>query len=210
MNHRSMPYAERWQTLLVSRRGGNEAARLIARAQARYGLLVKQMPSPPVEMGRDQWLQRVLPVLALYRILREEGEREATIHSLLEALLWDTFDRERRLIRLVGRLPRWMAWSFFRRLVRSQLRQFYDTGTWRWVDEQGDRVLAFDVTHCTLHQALTLQGAPSLTSVFCAMDDRLAGLLPAHIVWRRTGTLGQGDDCCDFRYEQRSPGDPPA
>lgn len=198
-----MPHAEGWQALLSARLGVNEAGRLLARAQARYDLLDRQTPELPAGLAPSMWHQRVLPVLALYRVLREEGWGTGAELALLETLLWSTFERERRIIGWLRRLPRWVAWSLFRALLRQQLRWFYDAGTWHWTGDRRDRVLAFDVTRCAIHTVLKAQGAPELTSVFCAMDDRLAEWLPSHIQWRRTGTLGYGDDCCDFRYERR-------
>lgn len=103
-------------------------------------------------------------------------------------------------MKLLRGLPRWAAWPLFRALMRLQLRWFYKTGTWRWMQEDDRRVLAFDVTRCAIHATLKAQRAPELTQVFCAMDDRLAELLPSFIHWRRSGTLARRDACCDFRY----------
>lgn len=204
MSRHVMPHAERWQALLRRQSSVNEAARLIARARAHYDLLSKQAPELSAGVDHAQWRQRVLPVLAFYEVLREEGWRTDAALALLETLLWATFERERRILGWLRRLPRWVAWSLFRVLLRQQLRWwFYDAGTWHWTGDRRDRVLAFDVTRCAIHTVLKAQGALELTSVFCAMDDRLAEWLPSHIQWRRTGTLGHGDDCCDFRYERR-------
>jgi hypothetical protein len=57
---------------------------------------------------------------------------------------------------------------------------------------------AFDIIGCIYLETLTAYGAPELTAVFCRVDDRLAGLLPAGIRWERRGTLGTGQACCDF------------
>ncbi|MGC9399561.1 MAG: L-2-amino-thiazoline-4-carboxylic acid hydrolase [Anaerolineae bacterium] len=203
MRHWTMPHAERWQVLLRRRSGLNEAARLIARAQAHYDLLERQIAEVPAGLDRTQWRERVLPVLAFYKVLREEGwEIEAAL-TLLETLLWVTFDRERRALRFLRRLPPWVVWPFFRVLLRGQLRWFANGEAWRRLEEGGARVLTFDVTRCDIHAALQAQGAPQLTAVFCAMDERLAALLPASIRWRRGGTQVQGERCCDFRHERQ-------
>jgi hypothetical protein len=200
MSRHAMPHTERWQALLSRRLGVNEAGRLLARAQSRYDLLDRQTPELPADMDRAQWRLRVLPVLALYKVLREEGWGAEAALALMETLLWSTFERERRIMGWLRRFPRWAAWPLFRALMRLQLRWFYKTGTWRWVREDDRRVLAFDVTRCAIHATLKAQRAPELTSVFCAMDDRLAELLPSFIHWRRSGTLARRDACCDFRY----------
>mgnify|MGYP006286537423 CR=1 FL=1 len=205
MSDHGMPHTTRWQALLSERLSVNEASRLLARAQARYDLVERQTPELPPGLDRTQWRRRVLPALAVYEVLQEEGWGTDAALARVERLLWSTFDRERRIMGLLRRLPRRATWLFFRALMRGQLRWFYTTGTWQWAREGDRRVLAFDVTRCAIHEILTKRGAPELTSVFCAMDDRLAALLPASIRWRRTGTLADGKDCCDFRYERKGP-----
>lgn len=55
---------------------------------------------------------------------------------------------------------------------------------------------------CFYLNVLTAYGAPELTPVYCQMDDLLYGALSPSVRWRRTKTLGRGDDCCDFCWSR--------
>jgi hypothetical protein len=62
----------------------------------------------------------------------------------------------------------------------------------------------FHTYRCFYHDILRRYGAPELTSVLCKTDDWLAEALAPAIRWERTGTLGRGDDHCDFCYRRGS------
>ena len=57
-----------------------------------------------------------------------------------------------------------------------------------------------DITACPYNRYFTELGCPELTKIFCANDDRVYGNLPG-IRFARTGTLGRGNDKCDFCAE---------
>ena len=62
---------------------------------------------------------------------------------------------------------------------------------------------AFNVFRCFYLDVLTAYGAPELTPLYCKLDDLTYEMLPPSITWERTGALGRGDDCCDFRWCRR-------
>jgi hypothetical protein len=61
--------------------------------------------------------------------------------------------------------------------------------------------LAFNMRHCFYLDILNYYGAPELTPVFCKLDDILMAAMPPSIKWGRTQTIGQGAECCDFRWD---------
>ncbi len=54
-----------------------------------------------------------------------------------------------------------------------------------------------DVVSCPYHRYFTELGCPELTRISCKSDDLVYGNLPG-IKFERTGTLGRGNDRCDF------------
>ncbi|MFR8978560.1 MAG: L-2-amino-thiazoline-4-carboxylic acid hydrolase [Christensenellales bacterium] len=62
------------------------------------------------------------------------------------------------------------------------------------------RAAAFggSIWKCPYHDTCVQYGCPELCSCFCDSDDITYDGLHKNLVWRRTKTLGRGDDCCDF------------
>lgn len=55
-----------------------------------------------------------------------------------------------------------------------------------------------DMTKCPYHDVLKSYGYDRLCKLFCETDDICNAELHPKLVWHRTKTLGNGDDCCDF------------
>ena len=63
---------------------------------------------------------------------------------------------------------------------------------------------AINVYQCFIYDAMKRSNTPELTPVFCATDDWLSAEMPK-ISWRRTQTLGRGDELCDFCWCRNQP-----
>ena len=59
-----------------------------------------------------------------------------------------------------------------------------------------------DIISCPYNRYFAELGCPELTKIFCENDDRIYGGLPG-LVFERTGTLGKGAPCCDFRIRKK-------
>ena len=55
-----------------------------------------------------------------------------------------------------------------------------------------------DMTKCPYYDVLKSYGCDRLCKLFCETDDICNAKLHPKLVWHRTKTLGNGDDCCDF------------
>ncbi len=200
-----MPRAALWQRVLAAKRGGVEAAALMAHAQARYDELYAQRPHFARRALRQHLERSILPGLAIYQVVREStGDREAAlaeVGALLEASA--THSSQRRLISLLSYLPN--PFALFRRLARWSMRDF-PAEAWEteWV-EDSPQCLAFNMHRCFYLNVLTAYGAPELTPLFCKGDDVSFAALPPSIIWERRGTLGRGNAVCDFRWRRAAP-----
>lgn len=188
-----MPHAGQWR--------GELAAELMARAEARYTELYWERTRYDHPALRQHLEENILPGLALYQVLRDDGYDEADALRTTERLLAADLLRQRRPLELLGRLP------FFFWLLRAVTRRFmarnFPPQGWQveWRDEGRD-VVAFDMKSCFYLDVLTQYGAPELTPVYCALDDVVYEDVSPHVRWDRTRTLGRGDDCCDFRFRR--------
>lgn len=201
---RRMPHFALWRRVLAEKRGEAEAARLLARAQARYDELYAERPRPPSRVLRFHIERSILPGLALYQTLLDETDDRQAVLSEMESLLTPSLASLRWLMPILGRLPD--PFAAFRRIVPAVVRFGFPPEGWAIepVEDNGD-CIAFDIHRCIYLDTLTSYGAPELTPVYCGGDDTLFAALPPSITWERTMTLGQGDVHCDFRWCRGTP-----
>jgi hypothetical protein len=201
---RRMPHAALWRRVLAETRGQAESDRLIARAQTLYDALYAEWPRPANRALRFHVERSILPGLALYRTLLEEGDDRQAALAEMESLLTPSLAGLRWLMPLLGRLPD--PFAVFRRIVPPVVRFGFPPEGWdiRPVEDSDD-CIAFDIRRCIYLDTLTSYGAPELTAVYCAGDDDVFAALPPSITWERTMTLGRGHDHCNFRWCRSAP-----
>lgn len=196
-----MPYLSTWQSMLAQKRGQIEAAILAARAQARYDDLYARRPHFSHRALRLHLERNILPGLALYQTLREENDDQDAVLAEVETLFGAVFGQLRKLMPLLGRLSD--PFDGFRKVAHWVIRLGFPPEGWEMEPvEDSDRCFAYDVHRCFYLDVLTAYGAPELTTLYCKMDDLMYEALPPTITWKRTKTLGRGDDRCDFRWCQ--------
>ena len=197
---RRMPFLDAGQSVLDETHGKVKAALLAARVQARYHELYAQRPRFRHPALRRHLEEGVLPALALYQTLREEGDDQEAALATIDRILTPVVERSgrRRLVKLMGHMPD--PFAILRMANRRAMKRVYPPEGWRfeWV-EDSDRCIAYDARECFYVNVLTAYGAPELTAHLCVADDLLFGDLPG-VDWGRTKTLARGDDRCDFRF----------
>jgi len=204
-----MPNARVWGAELARRHGPAKGAELLARAQELYRELYARKPDFSHETG---WLSRlvldyhavwqILPALAIYRALGEDGAESTAARDEVLELAWTTIGPFYRtaLFWLPALREPFPAWK---RSVALAMQTIFPPAGWgrRWVADAAGRY-ALDITACVYLRTLSGYGAAELTPVFCWIDDQMARLLPASIVFERAGTLALGQDRCDFCWRR--------
>jgi hypothetical protein len=200
-----MPHLDLWQRLLATQRGTVGAAMIAARVQAHYDALHADRPhfaQPALRMH----LEAILPGLALYQALREDGAAEAEALRIVEPLFAAAYGSVpvAKGIILLHYLPKPFVW--LRAVARWYLEHRYPPEGWtieRVADN--DECLAFNVYRCFYLDVLTAYGAKALTPLYCGIDELLYRRLPPSITWERTSTLGRGAEHCDFCWRRVAP-----
>ena len=182
-----------------------------AQAQALSRAFAQRMAELRAEYaGASQQLQthlegQILPGIAVYETLQSVMPKEQalrTVHSYVEQRAWQIKKSLCRLMRVPGlyRLVPGIAVKGTRKMFGTEAgfaaRELQTTGgVWR-----------IDMIQCPYHDACVRHGCPELCPCFCDSDDITYDGLHPRLLWRRTKTLGRGDDCCDFclKLEERS------
>lgn len=86
-------------------------------------------------------------------------------------------------------------------MVKNSLRNFIPEAgfAYRMSDTENPAVARFDIVSCPYHAMFEKYGCLELNPAFCDSDDAKYGHLHKNLKWARTGTIGKGAPCCDFR-----------
>jgi hypothetical protein len=165
---------------------------------ARYQELFEKHELPKHPALQRHLIEGILPGLAFYQVLTENGESQesalALIDQTFEILFVDNLARMKKL----GKLS--FVYPFLRLFIKPAMRQYPPEG-WaiEWV--QNDRnAIRFDMKSCFYFDTLSKYGAPELTASFCQVDDFIYGNMSPYVIWQRSKTIGRGEAYCDFCF----------
>ncbi len=196
-----MADADTWRQVLIEEHGAIEAGASIEKVQRRYEELYRTRPRYDHPALRMHLEQNILPGLALYQVLQTEKGDQAAALAEVETLLHASAVQSslRKATAILKHVPE--PFMLFRLVTHAMMRIGFPASGWEieWLEESDQRV-AFNIHRCFYLNTLTAYGAPELTRLFCQMDDVVYEALPASIRWERTGTLGRGNEVCDFCY----------
>ena len=196
---RRMPYAAEWERIIARDCGHVEATCMTNRVESRYWSLFCERPPVANQALREHLTLAILPVLALYQVLRENDLDMETALENVERLLTKTIRPNRRLLNALGKTPAF--YNLLKWLTKPFTTRNFPPEGWQieWVEISNDSV-AFDMHSCFYLETLVVYGVPELTLVFCKMDDLIYERISPYVRWERTGTLARGDPVCDFRW----------
>ena len=199
-----MPNAKTFQRILTQKRGEIGASIFMARVQLRYAELKTHRPTFDNLVFDTHVIGNILPGLALYQILCEDGLTSQVAIGEIDELFEQWFIQfpplNMRMSQLMNFIPQ--NFAVFRRLVSFSMEKLFPAPGWQYeVVADDDLTYAFDIHHCFYFDVLSYYDAPELTPVFCRLDDYLMEVLPKSIKWGRTQTIGMGAEYCNFRWE---------
>ena len=140
-------------------------------------------------------------------------EVEARILAPVIEALGDEFGRDKVIAVLrdtIIKIAREQGAALSQLMGGDALKHFYESLQFWTKDnaleinliEQTDEAFSFDVTRCRYAELYEKLGILELgTSLSCARDFALIEGFNPNIALKRTQTLMEGADCCDFRYK---------
>ena len=140
---------------------------------------------------------QILPGIAAYETLQTvmpKAEALQTIHGYVA----ERAHRLRKYIDALMHIP-----GLYRRVpsiaAKGTRKMFGTAADFAAKELQTDKkVWRIDMLKCPYHDACVHYGCPELCPCFCDSDDVTYGGMHPKLIWRRTKTLGRGDDRCDF------------
>lgn len=177
---------------------GPDAARgLLARQEEKLRFLIENTKNKSKNQMKTME-QTLLPRIALYQVLQQEGRSQAEAYACLRRYMVDHVAAQKHAATAkMEAVP-----GFYALYSRIFLRIMRTTDLQESVQTRSKD--SFDVTirRCLWHTACVENGCPELCRLFCDVDDVNYGGLKK-IGFSRTKTLGYGGDCCDFHFYKK-------
>ena len=148
------------------------------------------------DKGNYKHIAQILTTIALYEVLQQHGKSEPETFEIISKALWGALTPKtyQKLARL----------SFFMPAMKKILPFGFRHGSgygWRYTwhkDDPKDR-FHFECNECIYAKILGKRGLLKLGAMCCHADIINYGSLP-YTDFKRTKTLCQGGDCCDFDF----------
>lgn len=189
---------------LISRYGEERTRDLIRESQLEYEALIPQIPY----IGdKNPFLIFLLPTsryLAVYRALQNRGgtldEAGQLIHQMSKAELRAIPGVVRSVIGYLW-FSRWFVTRLKKRAQESQEREYPGGYVLTYVEGDGKLFdYGVDYSECASVKFLAAQNSLELATYVCATDKITSEMLGWGL--RRTMTLAEGCDRCDFRFKK--------
>jgi len=190
--------------VLTTRFGGNRTRRLMQEIREDYKTLASEMPYIGGEKHIfTQWLIYGVYYLAVYRILKAEGQGIEETGKVI----FDTFqamaDYPKWVLHLVGSLKyneKYVS-RLKEALGKTQERRYPCDWVASFIQGNGKGFdYGIDITECGICKFYRAQGAEELAPYLCLSDYVVSKAFDRGLV--RYKTLAEGADVCDFRYKK--------
>ncbi len=160
-------------------------------------LLIEERPW--CDRGNYLHIAQILTTIALYEVLQRHGKSEPETFRTISEAMWAELEPRKAFFRRLARLP--FCLSLMKKILPIGFRKGSGAGwkyTWHTDGDPKDR-FRFECHECLYRHIFGERGLMKLGAMFCHSDMIAFGNLP-YTDFRRTMTLCQGGDRCDFEF----------
>lgn len=158
--------------------------------------VVRSLQEKYCDQGNYKHMAQIFTSIALYQTLQKHGMSEEEAFKITSEEMWKALTP--KTYQKLARLPFFMP--LMKKILPFGFRHGSGTG-WRYVwhmDDPKDR-FHFECRECVYRRIFEEQNLMKLGAMFCHSDVINFGELP-FTDFKRTKTLCQGGDCCDFDF----------
>lgn len=148
------------------------------------------------DQGNYKHMAQIFTSIAVYQTLQKHGKSEEEAYKITSEEMWKALTP--KAYQKMARLPFFLP--LMKKILPFGFRHGSGTG-WHYEwhpDDPKDR-FHFECRECVYRHIFEEQGLMKLGAMFCHSDIINYGELP-YTDFRRTKTLCQGGDCCDFDF----------
>lgn len=142
----------------------------------------------------------IFPRVAIYKQMIKYISKEESLTLIKEAVRIGV-EPDRKRLHIATKIPfiRPLFFKIFHKMISTMFNK--DAGFKFQEIEYSNKHYRVDVLACPYMKYCELLGCKELTSTFCFSDDRVYGNM-CGIAFERQGTIGRGNDKCDFYFYQ--------
>lgn len=147
--------------------------------------------------GNYKHMAQIFTSIALYQTLQRHGKSEEEAYRITSEEMWKALTP--RSYQRLARLPFFLP--MMKKILPFGFRHGSGTG-WKYewhIDEDPKDRFHFECRECVYRHIFEEQNLMKLGAMFCHSDVINFGQL-AYTDFKRTKTLCQGGDCCDFDF----------
>ncbi|MBA4383828.1 MAG: hypothetical protein C0410_03765 [Anaerolinea sp.] len=193
-SNNSIPLSKRFFPGILPLVGQKQYERILNR----YNDLYARHDMPENEVLKHHLVQGILPGLAYYQILREDGKSQESALEKIDKTFEVIFAGSIRTFQKIGKIP--FFYPILRGYIKTAMKEYPADG-WEmdWQQVDGDAI-RFKMNTCFYFNTLSAYGAPELTASYCRVDDLIYGNMSSQVLWQRTQTIARGAEFCDFCF----------
>lgn len=192
------------EKVLVTRFGKGRTSGLMKEIRQEYEVLTPEVPYIGGEENMfTEWLTYGVYYLAVYRILKAEGQSVEEVGKVIFDILQTMADYPKWLLRLVGSLKynKQYVSQLKEAIARTQERRYPGDWVATFIEGDGEEFdYGIDIKECGICKFYRAQGADELAPYLCLSDYVVSDAFDRGLV--RYKTLAEGANVCDFRYKK--------
>lgn len=143
-------------------------------------------------------VQTILPRIALFKALLKEGIPKEEAYKIMQKYMVDIVGKEKNdSMKKMEKVP--CFYFLYSNIFLSVVRK---TDLWKSTQEKGKDYFKVTMKKCLWHDACVENDCADLCRLFCDVDNCTYANLKK-LGFKRTKTLGYGDDCCDFHFYKK-------
>lgn len=182
---------------LVDEFGSERGSHLFHEQESIFNTLVSNIKNKSKSQEKTL-IQTIFPGIALYKALSKEDIQEDKVYTYMEKYMFD---------KVAGKMHKSMEKmelvpGFYAIYSRAFVKVMRGSDLHESIQERGRDYFDVTISKCLWHTACAENGCPELCRLFCDADNVTYGGL-RKIDFKRTKTLGHGDDCCDFHFVRK-------
>lgn len=179
---------------LIAEFGEEKGAKLFAEQEKLLATLIANTKDKSQNQMKTL-VQTLLPRIAMYKILLEDGIAEEQAYECMRKYMIDIVAAKKHAsMTKMEAVP-----GFYTLYSKIFLNFMRKTDLQNSVQKCGKEYFDVTIDKCLWHTACVENGCADLCRLFCDVDDVSYGGLK-EIGFSRTKTLGYGGDCCDFHF----------
>lgn len=177
--------------------GTDKAAALFNTQEIILNELIKNIKDKS-ENQKKTLIQTILPRIALYKAMLQEGFLEDDVYKYMQKYMLDIVAiKKHSSTARMEKVP-----GFYSIYSNIFLKIMRTTDLQESTQKHGKDYFDVTIKKCLWHTACVENGCAELCRLFCDVDNVTYGGLKK-IGFSRTKTLGYGGDCCDFHFYKK-------